>query len=168
MYYLTRLGLCRRSPVKLSLGGEKLRLSFSWVAWSLVWCLTCEHVTAVVVVVLEGGVTGGLCPADVGGGGAGQHSVQRQLLLHLGPAGLHQLLLLPASLVLTAALRQRWSVISDSRTDVSKSIYLSPFFVRHCLSCLLNQRSLQLKYFKIFLCWMPLEPVLFYCLICPP
>ena len=66
--------------------------------------LTYEHVRAVVVVVLKGGVAGRLRTADVGGGGAGQDPVQGQLLLHLRPAGLHQDLLQSAGIVLTAAL----------------------------------------------------------------
>ena len=67
-----------------------------------------EHVLAVVVVVLEGGVAGGLRHADHGGGGAGDDRVPPHLGLHHGPARLHPLLLLAAGVVLALALDQRF------------------------------------------------------------
>ena len=67
--------------------------------------VTCEHLLAVCVVVVEGGVAGGLRQADVGGGGAGDDRVLPHLRLHQSPARLHSSLLLSTGGVLTLALR---------------------------------------------------------------
>ena len=66
---------------------------------------TCEHLLAVGVVVVEGGVAGGLRQADVGGGGAGDDRVLGHLRLHQSPARLHSSLLLSTGGVLTLALQ---------------------------------------------------------------